>query len=248
MFFRLVGCSVLCVWLTSASGQLVNPAPGNPTQTNSPGYALNRFDNAIRTFEKQDSVTGIPGNRIVFIGSSSFAFWQSMSVDLAPLPVLNRGFGGSTLPEVSHYADRILFPYQPRIIVVYAGENDLNVGPHPQTPEQVAASFRTFVRGVQRRLPKTIIYFVSMKPSPARWANWPVTQRGNQLIEAYVKTDKRLRFIDVRPAMLGPDGRPRPEIFKADSLHMNAAGYAVWAGLIKPILLSETRNKVIRQV
>lgn len=243
-----MGCSILCAWLTSASGQLVNPTPGSSAQTHSLGYALNRFDSAIRTFEKQDSVAGTPSNKIVFIGSSSFAFWQSMPADLAPLPVLNRGFGGSTLPEVSHYADRILFPYQPRIIVVYAGENDLNVGPHQQTPEQVAASFRTFVRGVQRRLPKTIIYYVSMKPSPSRWANWPVTQRGNQLIEAYVKTDKRLRFIDVRPAMLGPNGRPRSDIFKSDSLHMNAVGYAIWTSLIKPILLSETKNKLTRKV
>lgn len=201
-----------------------------------PDYPLNRLESEIRAYEKQDSLQGKPTGKIVFIGSSSFAKWKTMAADLAPLPVLNRGFGGSTLPEVSYYANRILFPYRPKIIVVYAGENDLNVGEHPQTPEQVADSFKAFVGLVQRQLPETVIYYISMKPSPSRWANWAVTQRGNQLIEAYIKTDKRLRFIDVRPAMLGTNGRPKPALFVADSLHMTAQGYALWAGMLKVIL------------
>ena len=126
--------------------------------------------------------------------------------------------------------------------MVYSGENDLNVGPHPQTPEQVADAFKTFVATVQQRLPKTVIYFISMKPSPSRWANWPVTQRGNQLIAAYIKTNKQLRFIDIRPAMLAANGRPRPDLFKSDSLHMNERGYAIWAGMMKTILLFDPQS------
>lgn len=226
---RVLLCVILLMPVSCIQGQ-------SRTESFVPDYALNRLENEIRAYEKQDSLRGKSTGRIVFIGSSSFAKWTTMTADLAPLPVLNRGFGGSTLPEVSYYADRILFPYQPKTIVVYAGENDLNVGDHPQTPEQVAASFRALVGQVRRRLPKTVIYFISMKPSPSRWANWPTTQRGNQLIEAYIKTDKRLRFIDVRPAMLGPGGRPKPDLFLADSLHMTPQGYAIWAGMLKVIL------------
>ncbi len=241
-------CGLLVALLSSTTSPFPNRSPVGSTQTGQLDYPLNRFENEIRAYEKADSLRGIPNSKIVFIGSSSFAYWKTIATDLAPLPVLNRGFGGSTLPEVIYYADRILFPYQPNIIVVYAGENDLNVGQHPQTPEQVAASFKTLVSLVHRRLPNTIMYYVSMKPSPSRWANWATTQRGNQLISAYIKTDKRLRFVDVRPAMLAANGRPRPDLFRADSLHMNARGYAIWAGMLKVILgnalTSGSRNRV----
>lgn len=236
MLIRLLILSFLVFRLPGARAQLAHTVLPGSARPGPLDYPLNRFENDIRAFEKQDSLGGTPKNKVVFIGSSSFAYWKTMTADLAPLPVLNRGFGGSTLPEVNYYANRILLPYRPKIIVVYAGENDLNVGPRPQTPEQVLASFKTFAGLVHRQLPKTLIYFISMKPSPSRWANWPVTQQGNQLIAAYIKTDKRLRFIDVRPAMLATNGRPRPDLFRPDSLHMNARGYALWAGMLKVIL------------
>ncbi len=205
-----------------------------------PDYPLNRFEKEIRAFELQDSMRGRPMNAIVFTGSSSFRYWETLAADLAPLPVVNRGFGGSTLPEVTYYANRILFPYRPSRIVIYAGDNDLTSGNHPQTPEQFMANYAAFVSLVQKQLPQTIIYFVSIKPSPSRWTKWPLVQRANQLIETFTKTHKNLRFIDIRPAMLA-NGRPRPDIFKADSLHMTAKGYVIWTSIIKPILVRDTK-------
>lgn len=240
MFIRFFALLSLFSWAMLAQAQTTQTSP-----TPSLGFPLNRFEPAIVQFEKQDAEQGKPSNGIVFLGSSSFAYWQTMTTDLAPLPVTNRGFGGSTMAEANYYADRILFPYQPKIIVVYEGENDLNVGENHQTPEQVLAAFRVLVDRVARRLPKAQLYFVSMKPSASRWANWAVTQRGNELIEAYIKTKKQLHFIDVRPVMLGANGRPRPDIFRADSLHMNAKGYALWTGIIKPVLMRamQTANR-----
>lgn len=233
---RFIACCLLLTGSVFAQHPFVRPP------AYAPNYPLNRFESEIRAFERSDSMQGRPANPILFIGSSSFRVWQTMAADLAPLPVLNRGFGGSTLPEVSYYANRVLFPYRPGRILVYAGDNDLNSGNHPQTPEQFAAAYARFVQMVQKRLPQTTIYFVSIKPSPSRWANWPAMQRANRLVKAFTKTNKKLRFIDVGPAMLGANGRPRPDIFQTDSLHMNATGYAIWAGILNTVLTLDARQ------
>jgi lysophospholipase L1-like esterase len=121
--------------------------------------------------------------------------------------------------------------------VLYAGDNDLAL-PWSKTPEQVLADFKQFVEIVHAQLPDTWIYFVSIKPSLRRWAGWQKIKKTNQLIEDYARTQPRVQFIDVDSAMLDTQGKPRPELFRKDGLHMNAQGYAVWTGIIKPILLS----------
>jgi lysophospholipase L1-like esterase len=147
--------------------------------------------------------------------------------------VLNRGFGGSTFPEALHYLQRTVVRYHPRTVVVYEGDNDLNAG---RTPQQVADDYRTFVRGVRDSLPDARIIFLSIKPSPSRWKLESQRVEANRLVRAIVATDPKQTFVDVGTPMLGPSGRPRAELYRADSLHMTPAGYVVWRSTVAPVL------------
>jgi lysophospholipase L1-like esterase len=147
----------------------------------------------------------------------------------------------SQIAQVNEYASRIVLPYRPRAVVLYAGDNDLS-GPWSKTPEQVFRDFTEFVEIIHAQLPETWIYYISIKPSILRWGNWKKFKKTNELIAAYVRTQPRVQFIDVAPAMLDAQGKPRRELFRWDGLHMNADGYAVWTAIIKPVLLSRFAN------
>jgi len=184
---------------------------------------------AIDKFTASDLASPPPRDAVLFIGSSSIVKWTSLARDFPDHTVINRGFGGSELFDSAHYADRIAIPYAPRLIVVYAGENDLQNG---KTPDAVHASFRSFVDRVHAALPKTRIAFISIKPSPSRAKIAEKVVAANALIAATCKADPRLAYIDVHSAMLDAQGRPRPELFVADMLHLNAAGYALWRPIV----------------
>ena len=195
------------------------------------------WESSIREFEKADQIRPPNPGVVVFTGSSSIHFWDTLADDMKPLDVVNRGFGGSQIAQVNYYAGRIVIPYHPRAVVLYAGENDLSP-PWSKSPETVFADFQQFVQIIHAQLPETWIYFVSMKPSPSRFSNWAKFQKTNQLIEDYIRTQDRVQFVDIRHVMLDAQGKPRGELFRPDGLHMNAQGYALWTSLIKPILLS----------
>jgi lysophospholipase L1-like esterase len=195
------------------------------------------FERQIAAFERADRLNPPKPGVIVFTGSSSIRFWDTLANDMKPLDAINRGFGGSQIAQVNQYASRIVLPYQPRAVVLYAGDNDLAF-PWLKTPEQVLTDFKQFVETVHAQLPETWIYFVSIKPSLRRWAGWQKIKKTNQLIEEYTRTQPRVQFIDVDSAMLDAQGKPRPELFRKDGLHMNAQGYAIWTSIIKPVLLS----------
>ncbi|WAC09857.1 GDSL-type esterase/lipase family protein [Dyadobacter pollutisoli] len=198
-----------------------------------PDYKLNRSESSIVAFEKKDAEKMPAPGGIVFTGSSSFTKWQSAAEDLAPLPIINRGFGGSTLPEVIYYADRTITKYKPKTVVIYC-ENDM-FGSKPKTPEQVRDAYVTLVKKIREKLPDVLIYGVSLKPSPSRWAKKDDVIKANKLIQDYIKTDKNHQYIDVWPVML-KNGRPDGSIFLSDSLHMNGEGYKRWTKVFKPIL------------
>jgi lysophospholipase L1-like esterase len=149
------------------------------------------------------------------------------------MEALNRGFGGSHLADSAHYADRIVTPYRPRAVVVYAGDNDLAAG---KTPEQVRDAYREFVTKVRAKLPTVPIIYIGIKPSPSRWKLADKAQVANRLITEAQRGDSAQRFVDVWGPMLGADGQPRAELFLADKLHMNEKGYKVWAEMLKPLL------------
>ena len=187
----------------------------------------------IDALTRDDAARPPPANGIVFVGSSSIRFWTTLAGDFPGLPVIGRGFGGSELADSVYYVDRVVIPYRPRTVVLYAGENDVNAG---KSPEAVAGDFREFCARVRIALPAARIIYIAMKPSPSRWAVHEKLEQGNALIAALCARDPRLAFVDVWPAMLGPDGRPRPELFRPDMLHMKAEGYAIWIRLLTPLL------------
>jgi len=206
------------------------------------GYAFWSMGNAkfwessIRKFEAEDRIHPPHQNAILFVGSSSINFWHTLATDMAPLDVINRGFGGSQLAHVNYYATRIVLPYRPRAIVLYAGDNDLS-WPWSKSPQTVLDDFKQFVTIVHTALPGTWIYYVSMKPSPTRWSHWPTEHLANQMIEEFAIAQDHVQFIDITPLMLDANGKVRRELFRWDGLHMNPRGYALWTAIIKPILL-----------
>ena len=167
---------------------------------------------------------------VLFVGSSSIRLWPTLAADFPGIYTLQRGFGGAELSDVIRYAPRIVLPYRPRLIVLYAGENDIAAG---KTAAAVFREYQAFVALVRRSLPETRIVFVSIKPSPSRWALADQMREANDLIRRHISTDPRLSFVDVFTPMLGPDGKPRQDLFVEDRLHMNAEGYKIWRNLIR---------------
>lgn len=198
-----------------------------------PDYALDRSENTIKDYEARDAEKMPAPGGIVFAGSSSFAKWQTAAEDLAPLPIINRGFGGSTLPEVIYYADRMILKYRPKTVVIYC-ENDM-FGSKKKTPEQVRDAYVALVKHIRKSIPDVRLYGVSLKPSPSRWNMREETTRANKLIKEFIESDKNHEYIDIWPVMI-KDGRPDASIFTSDSLHMNEEGYERWIQVMKPVL------------
>jgi lysophospholipase L1-like esterase len=219
---------------------LVAPLPARPAPPAAPAApaapgATNAlpFEKEILAYEAADRTNPPPRGAVLFIGSSSIRLWKSLPADFPRHTVINRGFGGSQIADSVRYTPRLILPHRPRLVVLYAGGNDINAG---KSPEQVAADYRAFVQGVHTALPETRIAFISIAPNPARWKQVDRVRAANALIEAHTRTDPRLRWIDVFPHMLGPDGLPKPDIFVQDRLHMNTNGYRLWAGVVAPYL------------
>jgi len=198
----------------------------------------NAWESSIRRFETEDHRHPPEPGRIVFIGSSSFTLWADMERDLSPLPVLNRGFGGARMQDVLRYAERVVLPYRPCAVVLFAGTNDI-AWPKPAGPNQVYESYLAFVHCIHSRLPEVPIYYVGITPTLARWEYWPIAQEANRLIREDTLTDPRLRFIDLTDHLLGPDGKPDRSLYRFDKLHPNRKGYAKWTAVIKPILQAD---------
>ncbi|MFL5403658.1 MAG: SGNH/GDSL hydrolase family protein [Gemmatimonadales bacterium] len=213
------------------------PAPGRAAAAGTATAARDedpiRFEAEIRAFEAGDRASPPPRNAILFVGSSSIKNWTDVAADFPGLPVLNRGFGGSTLADVVYYADRIVLPYHPRLVVLYAGDNDLVVG---RTPARVLADYREFVARLRAAEPRARLVFVSIKPSPSRRAYLDRARDTNRRIQAEIAHDSLQTYIDVFTPMLGPTGQPRPELFRGDSLHLTRAGYVLWRRLIAPVV------------
>ncbi len=194
------------------------------------------FFGDIQNFRKLDSISFPPKNEILFIGSSSFTNWKDVQLYFPAHKIINRGFGGSSLPDVIRYADKIIFPYQPKQIVIYCGENDI-AGSDSVTGEMVFNRLKKLFTDIRKNLPGVPVVYISMKPSPNRWHMKDRMIKGNKLIKKFLRKKKNSKFISVWKKMLGPDGKPMEDIFLQDKLHMNAKGYAIWQKLITPFLL-----------
>jgi len=192
-----------------------------------------RWEKEISAFEQGDRTNPPPKGALLFIGSSTIRLWKTLAQDFPGHHVMNRGFGGSEIVDSTHFAERVIFPYQPRMVFLRAGGNDLWAG---KTIEQVFEDYKEFVTKVQAKLPEAEIVFISLSPSIARWKQADKEKALNKLIEDYAKKTPRLKYIETYDLPLGADGQPRAELFVSDKLHFNAEGYKVLAERVRPFL------------
>lgn len=194
------------------------------------------FQNEIQAFKKQDSISPPPKNAILFTGSSSFRKWTDVQSYFPAYTIINRGFGGSVLPDVIRYANDIIIPYHPKQVLIYCGDNDL-ASSDSITPQIVADRFKQLFYVTRNALPKTRVSFVSIKPSPRRERLMPKMKQANSLIKSFLAKQKNTSYIDVFNPMLLPNGKPKPDLFLEDKLHMNEKGYVIWQKAIQPYLI-----------
>jgi lysophospholipase L1-like esterase len=225
---RIPRCSPAVIALLAVAAHVATPQLW--AQTNS-GSA--RFEAEIKAFETADKTNPPPARAVLFVGSSSVRLWKTLARDFPDLKVINRGFGGSHIADSLAFADRIILPYKPRMVVLYAGDNDIAAG---KSPEEIFTDFKALTQKIHAKLPRTRIAFISIKPSPSRWPLVEKIKTANRLIAEYCRKARRLDYIDVFTPMLGDDGTPRAELFVEDKLHLNAKGYALWTRIVAPHL------------
>lgn len=197
--------------------------PANPAMT----------ETAAKDFAARDEKTPPIKGGIVFMGSSSIRRWTTLEKDFPQYHVVNRGFGGSEISDSVVIAEGTLVPHDPKVVVFFAGGNDIARG---VAPEKVAADFQEFATRVHKALPNTVIVDISIPGAPARWSQVPKIKQANALIEAFTKTQPYLRYVDIFPLMLTADGKPRPELYVKDQIHMTPDGYAIWIKALEPVL------------
>ncbi len=220
--------ALLLVLGLAATGCRTAPPPPNSLATHNSA----KWENAIAAYEASDRTNPPPKNPIIFVGSSSILRWKSLAQDFPGRRVVNRGFGGSQLADSVNFAERIVIPYAPRQVVVYAGGNDLNA---KKPADVVYGDFVALMEKLRKHLPHARLAYIASAPNHARWAQVEEVKRLNTLAAAYCRRHG-ITFINVFPLMLGPDGRPKPDIFVEDGLHMNAKGYAIWRDAVAPHL------------
>ena len=198
-----------------------------------PESEVNPHENVVLAFETADRASFPPQGAILLVGDSQFSRWNSLHEDLPGYSLINRGIDSSYMSDVLHFTDRIVLPYNPRLIVVHEGGNDVHAG---KSPEQVVTDMRAFVDKVRPVLPSVPIAFSSLTPSPARWEEALIRRRANRMIKDYAGSQKGLIFIDLFDGYLGTDSRPREELFLEDHLHHSHAGYLVRVRLSRPYL------------
>src|SRR5688572_28408802 len=188
-----------------------------------------KWEPEIQKFEAADRAQMPPANAVLFVGSSSIRLWTNLAAAFPNVQTIRRGFGGSQMADAAHFADRLVLKYKPRHVLVYEGDNDLAAG---KSPEEVVGDFKEFVAKIHAELLKTKISFISIKPSPSREKIRDKALATNLAIKKMAKWNPKLEYIDIWNPMLGEDGKPMPDIFVADKLHLNAKGYDIWAKVI----------------
>ncbi|HPF38565.1 MAG TPA: SGNH/GDSL hydrolase family protein [Phycisphaerae bacterium] len=203
-----------------------------PANKGKPAPDPKRFAREIDDFKLWDRKNVWPDNGVLFAGSSSIRIWMTRE-SFPDLPVINRGFGGAEIPDMLHYYDNVIKPYNPRVIVFYCGDNDIADG---RSVKQVVDDFTTFLGRVHKDFPKAHLIYIPAKPSVARWNLWPQMHDANSQIKQMAETDKLLTFADTDVVLLGDDGKPMKDLFMNDGLHLNDAGYRKWTAVVTPLI------------
>jgi lysophospholipase L1-like esterase len=214
--------------LALAAEMLASP---RPARAQAP--PANRFEPNVRAYEAADALDPPPTGAILLAGDSQFFRWKTVHEDLPDFTIVNRGIDSFQTSDLVHFVDRIVLPYKPRLIVLHVGGNDVNTG---KSPDQILADFTTFVARVHAAQPDVPIAFSSITPGPGRWDQAAARTRTNHVIRDYIATQPHLIFIDLWDAMLTPDGQPREDLWVADRIHPNHAGYLLRVQIMRPIL------------
>ncbi len=193
------------------------------------------FASEIAAFNKLDSISFPAAGQILLIGSSSFTKWKDVQNYFPGYPILNRGFGGSSLPDVIYYANDLIFPYRPKQIIIYCGENDFAAS-DTVSVKMVVDRFKNLLNVIRAKYKKIPVAYISMKPSPSRVQLMPEFVAANDHIKQYLKSKRNTAYIDVYSAMLDADGKAMADLFIEDNLHMNAKGYSIWQRIMTPFL------------
>jgi lysophospholipase L1-like esterase len=191
------------------------------------------FWNEIADFKHRDSIQRPPANAILFVGSASFRKWTGVQSDFPGYTIINRGFGGSTLDDVIRYAGDIIYPYHPREVVIYCGDNDLAAG---KSAKRVYKRFVKLYDMIRKRLGNIDIVYISIKPSPNRDGLMPAMEQANDLIRNFIAQRSHASFVDIYHLMLNSQGKPMDNLFVGDKLHMNDKGYKIWQQALLPYL------------
>jgi len=198
-----------------------------------PQPPAHRFENQVRLYEAIDRTNPPPRNAILLVGDSQFFRWKTVAEDLPGFSIINRGIDSFQTADLIYFADRLVLPYQARMIVLQVGGNDVHGG---KTPPQVLADFRKLLARIRAVQPAVPIIFSSLTPGPARWTEADRRREANRLIGDYIATQPGLRFLDLWDAMLTSAGQPRADLWVADGVHSNHAGYQIRAQLMLPLL------------
>jgi hypothetical protein len=190
------------------------------------------WENDIQKFGQLDKSETYQKNAILFAGSSSIRLWSTLAKDMAPYPVIQRGFGGSKLSDLAVYANRIFDPHSCSALVVFVA-NDITGSDQDKSPQEVASLFRNVIKTIRKSHPETPVFWIEITPTALRWKVWPEIQKANSLIKKICDSQKNLFFIKTDFAFLNEDGLPKGELFRDDKLHLNEKGYAVWTEIIK---------------
>jgi lysophospholipase L1-like esterase len=222
---------VLGVILVNTAGFTAQETQKGPPKTKPQGFA--RWEKAIAAFEKADRANPPPKGAVLFVGASTLVLWKALPRDFPDQKIINRAFGGSEITDTTHFAERIIFPYEPRLILLRAGSNDIHNG---KAPEQVVEDFKAFFKKVREKLPETEIVFMSLNAIPSRLAEKDKDDAANKLIRSAIQQMPRVRFLDISDMVLTSDGKIRAELFGSDRLHFNEAGYKLLAERVRAIL------------
>ncbi len=192
-----------------------------------------KWEKSIAEFEARDQKSEPPKNALLFVGSSSIRMWD-LKKFWPEGEAINNGFGGSTLADSIHFFDRLIAPYEPRAVIIYAGDNDIKKG---LSSEKTFADFKTLAEKIRAKFPKTQIAYIAIKPSQSRWGIWPEMNKANQLIHRECEKQENMTFVDIASPMLeGAEGAPPENWFIEDGLHLSIYGYEVWSAVIKKAL------------
>jgi lysophospholipase L1-like esterase len=192
----------------------------------------NKYESEIAAFDKLNRTEKYSDQSILFVGSSSIRLWNTIRDEMAPYPVIQRGFGGSRTPDVVQYMKRIAYPHQFKAMVVFVA-NDITGSPNDLSPTETMLNFKQMVKIIRAKYKKQLIFIVEITPSQSRWKQWPQIKQTNAMLKELCQKEKNLAFIETAKSYLNEKGEPNNDLFRDDQLHLNHQGYLIWGKLIK---------------